>query len=85
MELTGRENIFLNSALLGRTHQETRQLLQEIIGFAEIGEFIDAPIRTYSTGMVARLGFAVATVCVRISSSLMRCYPWATQNFSRNA
>lgn len=63
-ELTGRENIFLNSALLGRTHAETTRLLPEIIDFAEIGEFIDAPVRTYSTGMVARLGFAVAT-CVQ--------------------
>ncbi|MBN2146872.1 MAG: ATP-binding cassette domain-containing protein [Anaerolineales bacterium] len=63
-ELTGRENIFLNSALLGRTHAETQRLLPEIIDFAEIGEFIDAPVRTYSTGMVARLGFSVAT-CVQ--------------------
>jgi ABC-2 type transport system ATP-binding protein len=63
-ELTGRENIFLNSALLGRSHREVEMLLPEIIDFAEIGDFLDAPIRTYSTGMVARLGFAVAT-CVR--------------------
>jgi ABC-2 type transport system ATP-binding protein len=63
-ELTGRENIFLNSALLGRTHAETERLLPEIIDFAEIGEFIDAPVRTYSTGMVARLGFSVAT-CIQ--------------------
>lgn len=63
-ELTGRENIFLNSAILGRTSQETEDLLGDIIEFAEIGDFIDAPLRTYSTGMVARLGFAVAT-CLR--------------------
>ncbi len=63
-ELTGRENIFLNSALLGRSRQETRSLLDEIVAFAEIDEFIDAPLRTYSTGMAARLGFSVAT-CVR--------------------
>lgn len=63
-ELTGRENIFLNSALLGRTRVQVQELLPEIIDFAEIGEFIDAPLRTYSTGMVARLGFSVAT-CVR--------------------
>jgi ABC-type polysaccharide/polyol phosphate transport system ATPase subunit len=63
-ELTGRENIFLNSALLGRSHKEVELLLPEIIDFAEIDDFIDAPLRTYSTGMVARLGFAVAT-CVR--------------------
>jgi ABC-type polysaccharide/polyol phosphate transport system ATPase subunit len=60
-ELTGRENIFLNSALLGRSKKLTEELLPEIIEFAEIGDFIDAPVRTYSTGMVARLGFSVAT------------------------
>ena len=60
-ELTGRENIFLNSTLLGRSQKETEELLPAIIDFAEIGDFIDAPLRTYSTGMVARLGFSVAT------------------------
>jgi|GEM_PF-129153 len=60
-ELTGRENIYFNSAILGRTRQEVDALLPEIIEFAEIGDFIDAPLRTYSTGMAARLGFAVAT------------------------
>jgi ABC-type polysaccharide/polyol phosphate transport system ATPase subunit len=60
-ELTGRENIYLNSALLGRHQKVTEALLPEIVEFAEIGDFIDAPLRTYSTGMVARLGFAVAT------------------------
>ena len=59
-ELTGRENIFLNAALLGHTHKETEGRFDGIIEFAGIGEFIDAPIRTYSSGMVARLGFAVA-------------------------
>ncbi len=63
-ELTGRENIFLNSALLGMPHNLTVELLPEIIDFAEIADFIDAPLRTFSTGMVARLGFSVAT-CVR--------------------
>lgn len=63
-ELTGRENIFLNSALLGRTRKETTALFDSIVDFSEIGDFIDAPIRTYSTGMLARLGFSVAT-CVR--------------------
>jgi len=60
-ELTGRENVFLNSALLGRTKSEVEKLLPEIVAFAEIGDFMEAPLRTYSTGMVARLGFAVAT------------------------
>lgn len=60
-ELTGRENVFMNSTLLGRSQKETEKLLPEIIEFAEIEDFIDAPLRTYSTGMVARLGFSVAT------------------------
>jgi len=60
-ELTGRENVFLNMALLGYHHRETEHLFQAIVDFSEISDFIDAPLRTYSTGMVARLGFAVAT------------------------
>jgi ABC-2 type transport system ATP-binding protein/lipopolysaccharide transport system ATP-binding protein len=60
-ELNGRENIFLNSALLGFTRREAQDLLESIIDFSEVRDFIDAPLRTYSTGMVARLGFAVAT------------------------
>jgi ABC-type polysaccharide/polyol phosphate transport system ATPase subunit len=63
-ELTGRENVFLNSTLLGRSHKETEHLLPAILEFAELEDFIDAPLRTFSTGMVARLGFSVAT-CVR--------------------
>jgi len=60
-ELTGRENIFLNGALLGYSKAEMQQRVDEILDFAEIDDFIDAPVRTYSTGMVARLGFSVAT------------------------
>jgi ABC-2 type transport system ATP-binding protein/lipopolysaccharide transport system ATP-binding protein len=60
-ELTGRENVFLNGTLLGHSHREIEDHLEEITGFAELGAFIDAPLRTYSSGMVARLGFAVAT------------------------
>lgn len=60
-ELTGRENIFLNGAILGFTRKEMEQNFQRIVDFAELGEFIEAPIRTYSSGMWARLGFAVAT------------------------
>ena len=61
IELTGRENIFLNALLLGRTRREIRERVDEIVDFAELGEFIDAPLRNYSSGMVARLGFAIAT------------------------
>jgi lipopolysaccharide transport system ATP-binding protein len=60
-ELTGRENVFLNAALLGLSQAETAARFSEIVDFAELWDFIDAPVRTYSTGMYARLGFAVAT------------------------
>lgn len=60
-ELTGRENVFLNGTLLGHSRREIEDHLEEITEFAELGAFIDAPLRTYSSGMVARLGFAVAT------------------------
>lgn len=60
-ELTGRENLFLNGTLLGHSRREVEARLESIVEFAELGEFIDAPLRTYSTGMVARLGFAIAT------------------------
>jgi ABC-type polysaccharide/polyol phosphate transport system ATPase subunit len=60
-ELTGRENVYLNGALLGFSRQEMDEKFHRIVDFAELWEFIDAPMRTYSTGMWARLGFAVAT------------------------
>jgi ABC-type polysaccharide/polyol phosphate transport system ATPase subunit len=60
-ELTGRENIYLYGTLLGHTRAEIGAVFHEVVAFAEIEPFIDAPLRTYSTGMVARLGFAVAT------------------------
>lgn len=60
-ELTGRENIFLNGTLLGHTRREIEARLPEIIEFADLGAFIDSPLRAYSSGMVARLGFSVAT------------------------
>jgi ABC-type polysaccharide/polyol phosphate transport system ATPase subunit len=60
-ELTGRENIFLNMALLGFNHRQITELFHSVVEFSEIPEFIDAPLRTYSTGMIARLGFSVAT------------------------
>ncbi len=63
-ELTGKENIYLNGALLGHTRKEMDRLFPSIIEFSEVGDFIDAPLRTYSSGMVARLGFSVAT-CVQ--------------------
>src|SRR5262249_38160248 len=60
-ELSGRENVFLNGAMLGHSRKYMEERFDHIIDFAELREFIDAPLRTYSTGMVARLGFAIAT------------------------
>lgn len=60
-ELTGKENIFLNSAMLGFSRRETLAKYDQIVDFSELGEFINAPIRTYSSGMYTRLGFSVAT------------------------
>ncbi len=60
-ELTGRENIYLNGALMGFSRQEMEEKFKGIVDFAELWDFIDVPLRTYSSGMGARLGFAVAT------------------------
>lgn len=60
-DLTGRENIFLNGALLGFTAEEMQNKFDRIVDFAELWDFIDVPLRNYSSGMTARLGFSVAT------------------------
>ena len=59
-DFTGRENIRLNAAMMGLSEAEVEQKTPEIIGFSELGEFIDRPVKTYSTGMGMRLGFAIA-------------------------
>ena len=59
-ELTGRENIYLNGSILGLSKKEIDQKIDSIISFADIGDFIDTPIKTYSAGMYVRLGFAIA-------------------------
>jgi lipopolysaccharide transport system ATP-binding protein len=59
-ELSGRENIYLNGAILGMTHSEIRQRFDDIVAFSEIEQFLDTPVKRYSSGMYVRLAFAVA-------------------------
>lgn len=59
-ELSGRENVYLNGAILGMTHSETKRRFDEIVTFAEVERFIDTPVKHYSTGMQMRLAFAIA-------------------------
>jgi ABC-type polysaccharide/polyol phosphate transport system ATPase subunit len=61
VELTGRENIYLYGSLLGFSRQEMDAKFDRIVDFAELWDFVDTPLRTYSTGMVTRLGFSIAT------------------------
>lgn len=61
-ELTARENIFLNGAVLGHSRKYMKEHFQEIVAFAELQDFLDMPIKNYSSGMAARLGFAIATM-----------------------
>lgn len=60
-EFTGRENVYLSAAVYGMTQEQVEQRLQAILDFAEIGDFIDRPVKTYSSGMYVRLAFAVAS------------------------
>lgn len=62
MDLTGRENIYLNGAILGYTEAFLHTRFEEILAFSELGQFIDVPIRNYSSGMLMRLAFSVATM-----------------------
>lgn len=62
MDLTGRENIFLNGAILGYSEAFLKKKYDEIVEFSELGSFIDTPIRNYSSGMLARLAFSIASV-----------------------
>lgn len=62
LELTGRENIYLNGSVLGHSKSVMDQHYQQIVDFSELHDFIDVPMKNYSSGMVARIGFSVATI-----------------------
>jgi ABC-2 type transport system ATP-binding protein len=62
VELTARENIFLNGAILGHSRKFMNEKFEEIVEFSELREFLDVPLKNYSSGMVARIGFAIATL-----------------------
>jgi ABC-2 type transport system ATP-binding protein len=62
MDLTARENIFLNGAVLGFSRAAMRERLEEIVAFSEMQEFLDVPMKNFSSGMVARVGFSIATL-----------------------
>ena len=63
-ELSGRRNIFLNGAIMGFTEKYLQEKFDEIVAFSELGDFIDMPLKTYSSGMMMRLAFSVATIIV---------------------
>jgi lipopolysaccharide transport system ATP-binding protein len=72
-EATGRENIFLRGAILGRRRREVAPLVDEIVEFAELGGYVDVPLRTYSSGMAMRLAFAIST---SIASDIVLMDEW---------
>ena len=84
-ELTGRENIYLNGAILGMNRVEIRRKFDEIVAFAEVERFLDTPVKRYSSGMYVRLAFAVAAIWSPKSSSWTRFWQWGTRSSRRNA
>ena len=62
MDLTARENVFLNGALLGHSRKEMEEYYEDIVSFSELRDFMDVPVKNFSSGMVSRLGFAIATI-----------------------
>jgi len=81
--MTGRENIFLNGTILGMTRAEIDEKIDDIIEFSEIGEFIDAPVSTYSSGMNVRLGFAIAIhtrTDIFLIDEILSVGDWSFQN-----
>jgi len=83
-ELTGRENIFLNGAILGMTQREIQRKFDEIVAFAEVERFLDTPVKRYSSGMYVRLAFAVAAHLDPEILLVDEFLPWVTPHFKKN-
>lgn len=64
LDLTARENVFLNGAILGHTHKEMEEFYEDIVEFSELRDFMDIPTKNFSSGMIARLAFGIATIGV---------------------
>ena len=77
-DLSGRENIFLNGAILGMTQKEIENKFDSIVQFSGLEEFIDTPVKNYSSGMVVRLGFSVLSMLIQTFSLSMKCLPLET-------
>ena len=87
-DLTGRENVFLNGAILGYSEEFLKGKYDEIVEFSELGQFIEVPIRNYSSGMLARLAFSIATVVnpdILIVDEILSVGDVAFQEKSKNA
>ena len=72
-DLTASENIFLNGALMGRSHEEMESYYDGIVEFSELKDFIDVPVKNFSSGMIARLAFAIATI---VTPDILICDEW---------
>ena len=84
-ELTGRENVYLNGSILGFKKKEMDKLYNGIVEFSELREFMDQPVKFYSSGMYMRLAFAVAVAETPDICSSTRFSPWGTLNSRKNA
>src|SRR4029434_2314322 len=82
-ELTGRENIYLNGSILGMTRREIARKFYEIVAFAEVEQFLDTPVKRYSSGMYVRLAFAVAAHLEPEGLIVDECLAVGDYNFQR--